>query len=724
MKKILLLLVLFLFPFVVFAKDMCDSSDIEIKSIVLEDTIGNIEEVSDASISNQKINLGLKMNVLGDAAEYKIVIKNNSLEDYYFDEESFNLDSLNYEVHYDDGTNLIKGGEEKIIYLKVSYNEKVDTSLLENGLYNGTQAMKLNITTLENPYTGRFLGLLVFISLMIGFFVLYKDKKRTAYLLLLISFIIPFSVRAVCRHSLEVDTNLVIDAREAIFLPGEQLNIKMKELAGNDLSTTESPLWFFDTNIIAFKYSSNQPSVDNMSDEHIVSTEESGYPIYMWFDNGTIYWWSEDKTPSLNETSTYVFCGLKAMEDASGVVNFDLTSSLRINFIFEYCESIPNLKMVQNWNVSNVINMFSAFEYTISVTSLEGLEKWDLRSCKRIARLFQLMTSLSDISALENWDISNVEGMWYIFQGDSNITSFEPIRNWDTSSMLDMSASFTKTSIDSLEVLRNWDVSNVVNMYALFADCINLTSLSGIEDWDTSKVQNMSWMFGLQTATYNEGKTLSLTSLKEIENWDTSSVKNMSYMFYLSTNLVSLDLSHWDVSNVQSIESMFYKCRGLAELNVKNWNTSSLTNMFEAFAACSSLVHLDLSGWDTSNVTNMCDLFDSCSSLESLDLSNWDTSNVTDMSYMFNSLSSMRELDLSSFNTKSVTTFKRMFNGSNALEKIYVGENWDTSANTGETKYVFSTVSNLPNYSNTNPNYRDLSYAHTGEGGYLTLKTS
>ena len=92
MKKIFLFLILFLLPFMVFAKDTCDSSNIEIKSITLNGTKGNIEEVSDASVSHQKINLGLKMNVLGDAAEYKIVLKNNSNEDYYFDEEALNLD--------------------------------------------------------------------------------------------------------------------------------------------------------------------------------------------------------------------------------------------------------------------------------------------------------------------------------------------------------------------------------------------------------------------------------------------------------------------------------------------------------------------------------------------------------------------------------------------------------------------------------------------------------
>ncbi len=31
-----------------------------------------------------------------------------------------------------------------------------------------------------------------------------------------------------------------------------------------------------------------------------VSIAEATAPIYMWFDDGIIYWWSEEKTPSLN----------------------------------------------------------------------------------------------------------------------------------------------------------------------------------------------------------------------------------------------------------------------------------------------------------------------------------------------------------------------------------------------------------------------------------------
>ena len=135
MKKYLLLLLL-LIPFSVFAKDTCDVNAIKIQSIELENSTGHIEELNESSISNQKINLGLKMDVVGDSAEYKIVVKNNSLEDYYFDERALNIDmeSVNYEVSFDDNTNLMKAGEEKTVYLKVSYKEQMDSTNFNNGI--------------------------------------------------------------------------------------------------------------------------------------------------------------------------------------------------------------------------------------------------------------------------------------------------------------------------------------------------------------------------------------------------------------------------------------------------------------------------------------------------------------------------------------------------------------------------------------------------------------
>ena len=51
-------------------------------------------------------------------------------------------------------------------------------------------------------------------------------------------------------------------------------------------------------------------------------------------------------------------------------------------------------------------------------------------------------------------------------------------------------------------------------------------------------------------------------------------------------------------------------------------------------------------------------------------------------------------------------------------------ELWSISKNTDESRLVFPNSSYLPNFNQNNANYRDLSNAHTGPGGYLTLKNN
>ena len=50
-----------------------------------------------------------------------------------------------------------------------------------------------------------------------------------------------------------IDVNLEVDAKEAIFLPGVEFNIKLKRLAGDDTTTSDPEEKFIDQNIIAFK---------------------------------------------------------------------------------------------------------------------------------------------------------------------------------------------------------------------------------------------------------------------------------------------------------------------------------------------------------------------------------------------------------------------------------------------------------------------------------------
>ena len=553
MKKIFLFLILFLFPLVVFAKDTCDSNDIKIQSIKLEKSTGNIEEVSEANISNQKINLGLKMNVLGDAAEYKIVLKNNSNEDYYFDEESLNLDmeSVNYEVLFDDNTNLIRGGEEKTVTLKVSYREKLDSSLYNDGVYSGSQVVQLNMSNIVNPFTGRFLGLFIFICLVVGFFVLYKDKRKLSCFLLLFSFLIPFTVNAVCKHSLEVNANLVVDVKDTVFLPGREVNVKLKQLAG-DNATSYS---FNDTLITSIQYSSVEPVDSNKEEKNIVSIPDSGYPIYMWFDNGTIYWWSEDKTPALNENSSYMLSYMNKLEDISGVDSFDVSKAIDLTGFF-YMDDIRTTDYLIKWNVSNTKLLVAFLMYNDKLTSIDGIKNWDVRNVEDMAVLFRGCMSLEEID-LSNWDTKSLTSLFGMFamtnksgvitvndtlkrivlsekfdtskvdsfitfiNGNTGIEDWSFLEYLDTSNAVYFNSLFSSTNIDNLKYVANWNVSKVKSMESIFNQTL-LSSLDGLEKWDVSSLENGKWMFSYITT---------LEDASAINDWDITNVTNFTSMF-------------------------------------------------------------------------------------------------------------------------------------------------------------------------------------------------
>ena len=144
MRKILLFIVL-LFPFFVLAEDTCNQDDIKIESIVLDSTNGNIEETSNPNADNNQVNLGLKMNVIDDSITYKLVITNTSNQDYTFDKNSLSTDYVNYNITYEDNTNLVKAGESKVIFLTVNYSNKPSIDKLNNGLLVDNPKVSFNL---------------------------------------------------------------------------------------------------------------------------------------------------------------------------------------------------------------------------------------------------------------------------------------------------------------------------------------------------------------------------------------------------------------------------------------------------------------------------------------------------------------------------------------------------------------------------------------------------
>ena len=727
MKKYLLTIILFILiiPTVVIA-GTCNPSDIVIETVTLSKTVGTSEEVTAASVENKSINLDVKLNNPSDYMEYTITVRNDGTEDYYIKETDFNNNQyLKYEFVHENSSFKILPGEEKTITLRVSYQDRVEGS----ANYTTTDSLSLNIldkqdiavaNTLRNiSIVAVILIAITIISIFIGGGILINNKSKNLLLILVgILLIIPMYVNASCDAKIDVDVKVELDSKNAMFDTGRAVNKKIKTLAGHTYNNSKQP-WNpenKDENITSFIRSTTEPATSNKETKNIVSSQDSELPIYMWYESGTLYWWSEDETPSLNPDSGCFLTNLTKLENIDTIQYFDVSTAVDLSDFFEELNTISDISAVANWNVSNVINITYLLCDAYGLTNIDALANWDTSKVESIEGLLCYAEYIEDISGIANWNISSLNDMSCAFEGCMGLQDISPLSNWDVSKVTFFIGVFDDAeNLSNFIPIKDWDLSSAKDISVMFDYCISLSDISFLADWDVSNVENMSCLFS--------GCTI-LSSIDALAGWNTSNVTNISYMFYKCTSLASIEpLRNWDVSKVTNMKDLFYYCSALTSVEpIEGWTTTSLEDMTGAFANITKMPSIDLTHWDVSKVTDMTDLFADCYALKNIDLTGWNTSNVTSMAHMFNTISAS-VLDLSSFDTRNVTSFKRMFNGSSNLQTIYIGENWNTSANTGETIYVFNTTTNLPNFSSENQNYRDLIWAKpTTQGGYLTIK--
>ena len=529
-KKIFIVLLCLLFlPFLVNAES-CDSSNIKLESIELNTTSGNAEEVTEASVNDKKINLDLKLYDPGDSVEYNLIVKNTSNEDFYFNEESLKLstDYLEYEFIYDDNSNIVEAGKEKAIKLKVEYKNKVPADALVNDSFKDTNTMTVNLSNkdnIKNPETGDMVIQYILIMLIASciLLIVLKSKKSIKYMVLFISLlvIIPYTVYALCKCDIEIETKIEIDEKKAYFLTGPEVNIKMKQLSNPEIS--DMTLTYLDTNITAIKYSETEPNDSNKEEKNIVSLADSPYPIYMWYENHIIYWWSNTKHPNLNAISQRMCQMLDNLVDISGLKYFNTSGVTDISVMFWNTSSLENIDPISNWDVSNVTDMSGMFWGPIAITSLK---------------------------ALKNWDTSNVDNMFATFIGTRSLTSLEGLENWNVSKVTEMSGMFLYCEkIENLDPLKSWDVSNVTSTDQMFGYNTLLKNIEGLKNWNTSKVENMHSMFRHDR---------SLTNLYGLEQWDVSNVTRFDSTFYgLSSLEDASSINDWNIQKSANFNQMF-----------------------------------------------------------------------------------------------------------------------------------------------------------------------
>ena len=329
---------------------------------------------------------------------------------------------------------------------------------------------------------------------------------------------------------------------------GGNVNIKLKQLANPDKSNIYEST--YDENVTSIQRA-NQ--LDNTKTIEVISSSESAKEVYAWYDNGTIYYYTEANIVALNDNSSRLFYCFKKLNDLD-VLSFETPHLTNISYMFNYT-ALTSLDL-SSWDISDVTSV----DYIIDNSSVEELN-------------------------ISGWDFSNVNQDWNsplnAIVGDNRSDYLKRFIGRNLKGLKRMDRAFANNWILEYIDLTGTDTSQVTTFSEAFKQNYLLTQIDGLEDFDTSNAENMYMMFyGCRVLGF-----------LNLSNWNTSNVIDMGQMFDYLYELKSLDISSFDTSNVTNMYGMFSDCKKIETIYVgSGWNTSQVTNGNSMFNLDAKLV--------------------------------------------------------------------------------------------------------------------------------------
>ena len=529
MKKFISFIVVFFVAIITIFNVSAKSNDIEISNVELleksDEVKANIEDYKDLNINLNTIFFGKT-----DYVKYKITIKNNTKGIMKIDEVIDNLDSDVIDTEYEYEKKELKKDEEYTFTLTIKCIKDIEEEkiVINNPLSiiikydNGkTIDIDVNPNTKDNVINFFIIFILSAISLIV--IITKKYKKEFIVLLLLVS-LIPISCNAIStKKELRINNNIKVYGKVANFESGILGNKKLKELAGTDTSTSDNAYSVVDTNIKKVLRAQSLPDDFISTEDNTISTEESRAPIYVWFDNGIIYYYSENEKILLNDNSNRLFQNLTALEEID-LSNFDTSNVTSMSAMFSNCSSLESLDL-SSFDTSNVTSLAGMFYYCTKLKQLD-LSNFDTSKVTTMKSTFNNCNSLEQLD-ISNFDTSNVTDMSYMFNYCNSLTELD-VSSFNTSKVTNMATMFQRC--DSLKTLNisNFDTSNVTDMGYIFGSCYNLETI-------------YLGSFSTKSAIYIYNMFRLCSSLKTIyvnNDFEIAEGANSKYMFLDAKNIV------------------------------------------------------------------------------------------------------------------------------------------------------------------------------------------
>ncbi len=518
-----------------------------------------------------------------------------------------------------------------------------------------------------------------------------------------------------------------VEEHSSTFVDGETFAAKIRAIAGS----TDNP----NTNITSIQSVEELDSNFTLTDDNKLSLEDE-IPIYAWFDNGVIYYYSEATTLYFNEDSSYMFSNLKGLESID-MSRIYFQKVVNMEGMFKDCEALTNLSFydVNTVNVTNMSYLFAGCTH-LGTLSMGGFASDKLLN---MSHMFDGCESMMDIFL--SMDTSNVTDMSYMFKDCKELTTLDlsglDLSSADVTNMFEGTNNLT--TLITPKVNPTQSITLNVELYddeltkyeeinsatpteerliaiATFlpgqdfnAKIKSIAAKSNVEyTAANATIGSVERAYDVpEEITLNDSMLVSTTnSSNPIYAWFNDGAlqyyskavtlylpEDASYMFYKLRGVEYIDLSTIDTTNVTDMSFMFRDCIKTTMIDVSSFNTSNVTNMHGMFYNCNKLENLNVGNFETESVTNMASMFAYCSSLNNLYVENFNTSKVTNMQEMFYNCSSMTEINLESFDTSKVTNMDNMFAGCSSITSLDIS--WFNLSKINSANHMFERMSSL-----------------------------
>ena len=247
-----------------------------------------------------------------------------------------------------------------------------------------------------------------------------------------------------------------------------------------------------------------------------------------------------------------------------------------------------------NADVSTIIKFYNAFAGIDSTDSnrpqlREFTGNWDMSSAMDIDSMFEYCTSLTDISGVAGWRFPKLTSMQNLFYGCTSLTDLSPLSGWDVSGVTDIDGMFEYcTSLTDLSPLSGWDLSGVVNAAYVFQGCTSLTDLSPLSGWDLSS--------NLYVDSFFKGCT-SLTDVSPFTSLPQPNCRSARRTFEGCTGLTNVDISAWE-SSIVDFSYCFSGCTSLRSVTLPVRTSTSDGEFSYMFQGCTSLETINMCGYN------------------------------------------------------------------------------------------------------------------------------